>query len=285
MGNIFRVAVLQESPRPGEPGRNTSAVLDAMAEAAENGADILLTPECFITGYVLPVSNGEAITPESGWIKSIREKAAELSIGASVTAFMKGTERARNTALIIDKRGNIIMRYDKVHTCDFADERCLESGEEFRVCNFCGVKLGVMICYDREYPESARLLMLAGAEIILVPNSCGSMAPRLNALSTRAYENMTGVVMANEPGENMGCSCAFSPICWDEEGNCVDNRLFVAGEDFTGIKYADFDMDKLRAYRENEMMGNTFRKVRAYGRLLDGAVSAPFIREDNDRRA
>lgn len=76
----------------------------------------------------------------------------------------------------------------KVHTCDFADEACLESGSAFRVCDFDGIKIGIMICYDREYPESARILMLQGAEIILVPNDCGSMKPRLCALSTRAYE-------------------------------------------------------------------------------------------------
>lgn len=55
-------------------------------------------------------------------------------------------------------------------------------------------------------------------ESILVPNDCGAMRPRVQALSTRAYENMVGVAMANLNGENAGCSCAFSPICWDENG-------------------------------------------------------------------
>ena len=56
------------------------------------------------------------------------------------------------------------------------------------MCDFEGIQLGIMICYDREFPESARILMLKGAEVILVPNDCGSMQPRLRALSTRAYE-------------------------------------------------------------------------------------------------
>ena len=51
--------------------------------------------------------------------------------------------------------------------------------------------------------------MLKGAEIILVPNACSGMRPRVNVLETRAYENMVGVVMANYAGENMGNSCAF----------------------------------------------------------------------------
>ena len=109
------------------------------------------------------------------------------------------------------------MQYAKVHTCDFADEKALEPGNEFKVCDFGGVKLGIMICYDREYPESARILMLKGAEIILVPNDSESMKPRVQALSTRAYENMCGVAMANLNGRNAGNSCAFSPICRDEK--------------------------------------------------------------------
>ena len=145
------------------------------------------------------------------------------------------------------------MKYAKVHTCDFADEKVLESGTEFKVCDFDGVKIGIMICYDREYPESARVLMLKGAEIILVPNDCGSMRPRLQALSTRAYENMCGVAMANPNGENAGNSCAYSPICWDRNGECVDNTLLLADAETEGLFYADFDMDAIRAYREREM--------------------------------
>ena len=121
--------------------------------------------------------------------------------------------------------------------------------------------------------------MLKGAEIILVPNDCASMSPRLNALSTRAYENMTGIAMANPPGDNAGNSCAFSPICWDENGICTDNILLMASEKETGLFYADFDMESIRKYRETEMMGNTFRKVKAYTELMNPEILPPFIRK------
>ena len=136
-----------------------------------------------------------------------------------------------------------------------------------------------MICYDREYPESARILMLKGAELILVPNDCGAMRPRVQALSTRAYENMVAVAMANPDGENAGCSCAFSPICWDREGKCVDNTLLMADEMTEGLYFVEIDLKELRQYREREMMGNTFRKVTAYGSLLDEEVEYPFVRK------
>ena len=250
-----------------------------MEKSAEADADILLVPECFVTSYSLPITNEEAIADDDILIRTLCAAAKELNVGVVATALTKGETRPQNSAFVIDKSGEILMKYSKVHTCDFSLEACLQSGNEFKVCDFDGVKLGIMICYDREYPESARILMLKGAEIILVPNDCSSMRPRLNALSTRAFENMSGVVMANPNGENAGSSCAFSPICWDKNGIPVDNEMFIADDVNEGLYFAEFDMDILRAYRADEMLGNTFRKVKAYAELLNGEIKEPFIRE------
>ena len=273
----FRVAVLQMRSVNREYERNIKTIIKYMSDAKQNGADILLLPECFITGYDLTIDNASAITEND--LAPLCEKAKKLSIGLVATALTKGKSNPQNSAFVISKDGKILMEYAKVHTCDFVDEKVLESGTEFKVCDFDGVKIGIMICYDREYPESARVLMLKGAEIILVPNDCGSMRPRLQALSTRAYENMCGVAMANPNGENAGNSCAYSPICWDRNGECVDNTLLLADAETERLFYADFDMDAIRAYREREMMGNTFRKVKAYAQLLNDEIQYPFVRK------
>ena len=273
----FRVAVLQMRSVNREYERNIKTIIKYMSDAKQNGADILLLPECFITGYDLTIDNASAITEND--LAPLCENAKELNIGLVATALTQGKSNPQNSAFVISKDGKILMKYAKVHTCDFADEKVLESGTEFKVCDFDGVKIGIMICYDREYPESARVLMLKGAEIILVPNDCGSMRPRLQALSTRAYENMCGVAMANPNGENAGNSCAYSPICWDRNGECVDNTLLLADAETERLFYADFDMDAIRAYREREMMGNTFRKVKAYAELLNDEIQYPFVRK------
>ena len=273
----FRVAVLQMRSVNREYERNIKTIIKYMSDAKQNGADILLLPECFITGYDLTIDNASAITEND--LAPLCENAKELNIGLVATALTQGKSNPQNSAFVISKDGKILMKYAKVHTCDFADEKVLESGTEFKVCDFDGVKIGIMICYDREYPESARVLMLKGAEIILVPHDCGSMRPRLQALSTRAYENMCGVAMANPNGENAGNSCAYSPICWDRNGECVDNTLLLADAETEGLFYADFDMDAIRAYREREMMGNTFRKVKAYAELLNDEIQYPFVRK------
>ena len=273
----FRVAVLQMRSVNREYERNIKTIIKYMSDAKQNGADILLLPECFITGYDLTIDNASAITEND--LAPLCENAKELNIGLVAAALTQGKSNPQNSAFVISKDGKILMKYAKVHTCDFADEKVLESGTEFKVCDFDGVKIGIMICYDREYPESARVLMLKGAEIILVPNDCGCMHPRLQALSTRAYENMCGVAMANPNGENAGNSCAYSPICWDRNGECVDNTLLLADAETEGLFYADFDMDAIRAYREREMMGNTFRKVKAYAQLLNDEIQYPFVRK------
>lgn len=275
---IFRTALLQKRSHGRDCERNTAEVLQAMEESARRQADILLLPECFLNGYEFPVDETDLLDESSPYLRKICEAAGVLSLGVVATALTKGIAGPRNTAWVVDKTGRRLLRYDKVHTCAFSDEQCLESGTEFSVCDFDGVRLGVMICYDREYPESARILMLKGAEIILVPNDCGSMRPRLQALSTRAYENMVGVAMANPPGENCGNSCAFSPICWDENGKCEDNTILCAGALTDGLFTADFDMDRIGGYRKREMMGNTFRRTEAYGELLNSKVEEPFIR-------
>ena len=79
----------------------------------------------------------------------------------------------------IKGKNRYIFEDAKVHNCDFADERNVESGKEFKVCDFEGIQLDTMICYDREYPESARILMLKGAGVILIPNDSGSIKDRL----------------------------------------------------------------------------------------------------------
>ncbi len=274
----FKVAVLQMKSLNRQYKENTEIVIGMMKKAAENRADILLLPEAFLTGYAMPIDNEEALSEQNSYLEQICVAASKLHVGVVVTALTKGQKKPRNSAYVVDKNGVVLLKYSKVHTCDFAEESCLESGTAFEVCTFHGIRIGIMVCYDREYPESARILMMKGAEIILVPNDCGAMQPRLCALSTRAYENMVGVAMANPNGENAGNSCAFSPICWDKNGNCVDNVLLMADAVTEGLFYAEFDMDAIRSYRENEMMGNTFRKVKAYDLLLSEKIEYPFIR-------
>ena len=91
---------------------------------------------------------------------------------------------------------------------------------------------------------------------------------------------MVGVAMANYPGEGWGRSCAFSPAVFDETGNCLDNVIIKANDMLEDILIAEFDMDRIRAYREQETWGNAYRKPAAYRDLVRFEVRKPFIRND-----
>lgn len=283
----LKVAIVQHKVKEPDPNANTELGIQYVREAKENGADFVLFPECWISAYDVPdilkerklleeIENEpafvqwceNALTQDSKPIKTFEELAKELSIGICITGFTKGKKYPQNSAFIINRDGKIILKYSKVHTCDFAWERYLESGEVFNVCTFDDICIGVMICYDREYPESARELMLQGAELILIPNDCTEMYPRLKELSVRAMENMVGIAMANVSGERAGNSCAFNPMVWDKFGNGIDNTIIVADDNTEGIVYVTFDMDAIREYRNREDIGK-YRKPKAYKHLLD----------------
>lgn len=286
----FKVAMVQHRVRRPDPEENTALAVRYMSGAKAAGADLVLFPECFLTGYRFPKIcesaqpvaameadpefaqwRGAALSDESSWLERVKQAAKRLSIGAVITCFTQGKKYPRNTAYVIGRDGSVLLKYDKVHTCDFSLERCLESGEGFKVCRFDGVCLGVMICYDREYPESARELMLQGAELILVSNDCDCIQPfRARELSVEAMQNMVGIAMANPPGEAAGCSCAFDPRVWGRE----ENTLVMAGEEFEGLVYAAFDIGAMREYRAAEDLGK-FRKVGAYAHLLREGAKPP----------
>ena len=191
----------------------------------------------------------------------------------------------RNSLVLFDRHGKRGMPYAKVHTCDFDVERALTPGDDFYVADLdtaAGVvKVGAMICYDREFPESARILMLKGAEIVLTPNACPMEINRLSQLRGRAYENMMGIATCNYPAGVPDCnghSSAFDGVAYlPELPDSRDTCVLEAGEE-EGIYLASFDLEQMRKYRETEVHGNAFRRPRTYGLLVSEERRPPFIR-------
>jgi predicted amidohydrolase len=146
-----------------------------------------------------------------------------------------------------------------------------------------------MICYDREFPESARLLMLGGAEIILTPNACTLDENRMAQFRARAFENMVGVAMTNYAApRNNGHSVAFDAAAYagpkpdGSDGDSRDTLIVEAGER-EGVYLAPFDLQELRAYRARETWGNAYRRPRCYAPLVSADVREPFVRRDATR--
>lgn len=184
-------------------------------KAKENGADIALFPEMWSNGYNIcdrPFNEWkeEAVSAQSEFVTAFGHLAKELNMAVGITLLEKYDNAPRNSLILFDRLGEQKFVYAKVHTCDFEVEHNLTPGEDFYVTELdtsCGgVKVGAMICYDREFPESARILMLKGAELILVPNACPMEINRLSQLRARAYENMTAIATCNYPETVPDCN-------------------------------------------------------------------------------
>lgn len=292
----LRVALLQMVACGDDQDANLVKGEDFCRRASEIGADIALFPEMWNIGYPFrdPIEPelrrewpAKAIGQENRFITHFRSLAKELNMAIALTYLEKWTGLPRDSVSIIDRHGDILMTYAKVHTCDFSFDALCTPGDDFYVCNLDTakgeVKIGAMICYDREFPESARILMLKGAEIILTPNACPLDDNRTGQFRARAFENMVGVAMANyaAPQEN-GHSVAFSGIAYGLDEQPRDTKIVEAGEE-EGVYLAEFDMDGLRRYREHETWGNAYRKPGRYGLLTSSDVKYPFIRKDARR--
>ncbi len=276
--NKLRVALLQTEPTGTLEG-NLKKGIDYCRQAAKNGADIAIFPEMYSIGYDIygrPAEDWtkQAIGADDAFVAAFRDIAAELEMAVGITFLEKHDPAPLNTVILFDRKGRQALKYSKVHTCDFSAEAALSPGEEFYVCELdtkAGlVKTGSMICFDREFPESARILMLKGAELILAPNACPMEINRLSALRTRAYENMLAVATCNYPDTVPDCnghSTVFDGVAWLRDEPGVRDMCILEADGSDGIFYADIDLDMLRSYRESEVMGNKYRRAGVYGIL------------------
>lgn len=291
--NSIKLALLQLYPEGNLQG-NIEKGIEAVEKAARMGADIALFPEMWSCGYDFPQDKKAlselAVSKDSSYTDAFRKAAVDNDIAVAATYLAENGDKAPfNAMTLFDRYGAEKFTYYKVHTCDFGDEKVLSHGDEFFTAELDTksgkVTVGAMICYDREFPESARILMLKGAELILVSNACPMEINRISQLRARAYENMTGIATVNYPYGKPDCnghSTAFDGIAYRVDGSGGRDTLVIEAGEREGIYIADFPIDDMREYRRREVHGNAFRRPKVYGSLTDMTVNEPFIREEKN---
>ncbi|MBN2326994.1 MAG: carbon-nitrogen hydrolase family protein [Candidatus Omnitrophica bacterium] len=282
---LLKTALLQMLSYGNDQEKNRNKGVHFCRKAAEMGADIALMPEIWNIGYTrfegtskqaIQDWQAQAIGHDSPFIRTFRDLAKTLSMAIGVTYLEKWNGAPRNSISLIDRRGNIVLTYAKVHTCDFKTmECCCTPGDDFPVAELDTAKgkvhVGSMICFDRENPESARILMLNGAELILTPNACGLDSRRLDQFKTRAFENATAAAMTNYPApQHNGHSIAFN----------AEGELVVEAGEQEEIFLASFDLEQIRRHRQKTIWGNAFRRPQRYGALINAPKEAVFARNN-----
>ena len=285
-----KIALLQIAARDTLDGTLEKGILYCR-RAKEMGADAALFPEMFSNGYGIygrPASEWirEAIPADHAFMRAFQALSMELNMAIGITLLEECETGPKNTLILYDRFGKQVLKYSKVHTCDFDAEKNLTPGEDFYAADLDTesgiVKVGAMICFDREFPESARILMLKGAEIILVPNACPMEINRLSQLRARAFENMLAVATCNYPDTVPDCnggSSVFDGVVYLPELEGSRDTCILQADGAEGVYIAELDLEQLRSYREREVHGNAYRHPKKYGLLTEPGISYPFLRE------
>jgi len=234
------------------------------AEASGRGARLLITPEAFTTGYNVPGLADRAQPADGPWLAEIGAIAREKGIAILYGYPEQVGEAVHNSAQLVDRDGQVLARYRKSHLYGELDRRTFTPGEgDFVVADLDGVRVGILICYDVEFPEAVRALALAGADLIAVPTAL--MRPyevvARTVVPARAYENQVYVAYANRSGTEAGLtycgeSCVATP----------SGDLLARAGDGDELIFADIDRERLAELRaENTHLRD--RRPALYGAL------------------
>ena len=254
-------------------------------DAAERGADVVLLQELFETPY-FPIDQDAGrfalARPLAGHptVDRLGRLARELGVVVPVSFFERANNAFFNTVAVVDADGSVLGVYRKTHIPQapaYEEKYYFSPGDTGpRVWRTHFGVLGIGICWDQWFPESARCMALMGAEVLLYPTAIGSDPPTSDARSLGAWQrvqqghaaaNFMPLVASNRIGteSGQGASMRFygSSFIADHTGAVVAQ----ASEDAEQIVTATVDLDEVRAYRER---WSVFRDRRpdVYGTLL-----------------
>ncbi|MCM3571187.1 carbon-nitrogen hydrolase family protein [Neobacillus mesonae] len=166
--------------------------------------DLIIFPETYTMGFPeRNVCRSLAQTLDGPVMKHLEQKAREANTTIAAGLYEKDGENVYNTTVLVGPNG-LLLSYRKTHLWVGESAR-VESGNKFQACDWKNTRLGILICYDIEFPETARTIARLGTELLIVTD--GNMAPygpvHHVAIRARAQENQIFVAMTNRVGD--GC--------------------------------------------------------------------------------
>lgn len=248
--NDLRLALLQCKSIPVDVGANLQRLDRACGDAAAAGAQLLITPEMFLTGYNIGPLGVAALAERSGGARVQAVAAMARRHGIAILFGHPELDDGGlifNTAVGVDASGRLLGTYRKTHLFGDLDRSLFSAGTGAEpLFDLHGWKLGMLICFDVEFPENTRRLALQGADLIVVPtaNMEGFDFVAEHLVPTRAYENQVFVAYANYCGKEAdlvygGLSCVAAP----------DGCVLVRGGRDPCLLLADVTRETLSAAR------------------------------------
>jgi len=215
-----RAALAQLTPVPRDVPANVARVCALLEES--DGADLVVLPELFLGGYELADVDAVSIDLDGPEVAELRKAAAAAGTALVVGAAERVRGGAANSSLAISRSGELAGVYRKTHL--FGSERdCYVAGDELVTVELDGRVVGLMICFDVEFPEVARTLARRGAELLVSISANPAEFRRDHEVfvPARALESGLPHLYTDRVGEQDGIEFAGGSMAVDPEGTVV----------------------------------------------------------------
>ena len=209
MKDKVKIAAVQMDPKLMKNSENLDKMLRQTRAAASEGAELIVFPECALTGYVFS-SREEALPfmetvpgPATGKVAALCH---ELGVHVVIGLLEKDGKKCFNVAVLIGPQG-LVGKYRKNHLPFLGIDRFLDPGDRpFEVHKTPIGNIGLHICYDCNFPESARIMTLLGADILALPTNWPHLRDPItnHVVPTRAFENRVHLVAVDRVGVERG---------------------------------------------------------------------------------
>ncbi len=263
---MVRVAAIQMR-MSAQHSQNLAVAERLVREAAAQGAQIILLPELFEHLYFCKDKNRcyfnlASTKDDNAAVKQFQPIAKALRIVLIISYFEQSNAGYFNAVVVIDAEGNILQNYRKTHIPDgpgYEEKFYFSPGDTgFQVYDTQYGRIGVGICWDQWFPETARALTLAGAEMIFYPTAIGS-EPELQIDSCAHWQrvqmghaaaNTVPIIAANRFGTEIGEQCSLEFYGASFITDCTGEKIAQAPRSGEHIVSATFDLERIAQFRE-----------------------------------
>ncbi len=243
----MKIGVYQARGVAGDAAAAVCRMRIGVRKAAAQGAELVIFPELFVSGYNAGPAVRSLAEPAAG---PTAEAVAAMAAGNRLAVLYGYPEREGrriyNSAQLIDGSGRSIANYRKTHLYGRWERRVFTPGEALVTARVAGIRIGILICYDVEFPEAVRALALAGAELVAVPTALVQPFDVVarTLVPARAMENQLYVAYAGLCGTEgevgyCGLSCIVGP----------DGRALARAGRRPGLLCAGIDTSAIAASR------------------------------------
>lgn len=274
----WKLAAVQCDSRLADKPANLRTVTAKLDAAAAAGANLVLFPECVLTGYGVTDRRHAVSLAETLPGPATEEVAAvcrRRNLFAVFGLLERDGDRLFNSCALVGPAG-FVAGYRKIHLPCVGADRFTDPGDRpFAVHDLGGLRLGVNICFDGSFPESSRILTLLGADLVALPTNWAEKAIKMATLvpRVRAFENHIYYAAVNRVGTEAG----FRYIGHSSISDFGGEYLRYADHDREETLYADLDPEAARRKNTVHCVGEyeidrvNWRRPDVYGPLVDGA--------------